>query len=257
MSLKRKNLLWFCVAVLSLLPLVVVAEPAEVAVAEPAEVAVVGSDDPEDPAEIFELAEKAMAKQDLKEALRLFFKSANENHTPAQVRLGEYLDYSEYDEDAVGWFMTAAFQGNTKGAFGLAKMYAEGEGIEKSEGKAFFWFKFAAEKDHIGAIRVIANAYKNGRLGKEIDLKQAKFWEDKLPALEAAYQRDIEKRKEELTKAAIEKRNKRIKELKVKQEEKKEFLEEKALERAAARKAAEENALQGEVSGEAGQRLEK
>ena len=245
MSAGCKVLFLCCAAAFGLMSSAMAEEPAKVNVNEPVKVVDEGADDPEDPVELFALAEKEMARQDLKVALRLLLKAANENYTPAQVRLGEYLDYSEYDEDAVGWFMTAAFQGNTKGAFGLAKMYAAGEGVEKNEGKAFFWFKFAAEKDHIGAIKVIANAYKTGLLGQEVNLQQAKLWEDKLPALEAAKLREELKEREEVKKKLLEKRQKEINEKIEKADEREKFLEEKALERAAAKKAAADKAAEG------------
>lgn len=232
-SAKYKVLFLSYAAVLGLMSSAMADEPVKAAANEPEKVVVEGADDPEDPAELFALAEKEMARQGLKEALRLLVKAANENYTPAQVRLGEYLDYSEYDEDAVGWFMTAAFQGNTKGAFGLAKMYAEGEGVEKNEAKAFFWFKFAADKDHIGAIQVLVNAYKIGRLGQEVNLQQAKLWEGKLSALEAAKLREDLKEKEEVKQRIKEKKLKEINEMKANAAERQRFLEEKALERAA------------------------
>ena len=237
MSVKCKSIFWCCFAVYCLTSSVVGEELAKVTDE--------GASDPEDPAELFLLSEKATDRQDIKESLRLLLKSANENYTPAQVRLGEYLDYSEYDEDAVGWFMTAAFQGNIKGAFGLAKMYAEGEGVEKNEGKAFFWFKFAAEKDHIGAIKVLANAFEFGRLGKQIDLVQAKYWKDKLPALEAAKKREDDKLRESLLQKAKEKREMKAAEVKEKAAEREKFLEQKLIEIEAAKAAAEED---GEVT---------
>ena len=239
MSVKFKSLFW-CYVIASCLSCSVLAE-------EIAKVADEGASDPKDPAELFALSEKATDRQDLKESLRLLLKSANENYTPAQVRLGEYMDYSEYDEDAVGWFMTAAFQGNVKGAFGLAKMYAEGEGVEKNEGKAFFWFKFAAERDHIGAIKVLANTFELGRLGKKIDLVQAKFWKDKLPALEAAKKREEDKLRESLLKKAKEDREKKAKEIKENAAEREKFLEQKAIERDAAKAAAAEEGLVGDT----------
>ncbi|MDX8385682.1 MAG: hypothetical protein R8M11_04085, partial [Gallionella sp.] len=113
--------------------------------------------------------------------------SAMENYTPAQVRLGEYFDYAEYNEDAVGWFLMAAFQGNVSGAFGLAKMYSTGEGIDKREDKALFWYRFAAERNHLSSVRVLASAYKNGFLGVKEDLDEAQLWEDKIPRLMAIF----------------------------------------------------------------------
>jgi len=141
---------------------------------------------PKDPAEIFVEARIAMGRQDVKNAVILLRKAAWRNYIPAQVMLGEYLDVSEFDQEAVGWFLTAAYQGNPEGAFYLGKMYASGEGIEKSEEKGYFWIRFAAERNHLSAVKVLASTYRDGLLGQAKDAEQAKFWLDKIPALQEA-----------------------------------------------------------------------
>ena len=164
----------------------------------------------ESPAEIFARAELAMQRTDAKAAVDLLREAAGQNYIPAQVVLGEWLDLSEFDEEAVGWFMTAAYQGNPAGAFGLGKMYSSGEGIAKSDEKALFWFRFAAEKNHLAAVKVMLSTYKYGKLGQKIDLEQANLWEDKLPALEEIQRKENARKKnlakEEAERAAEEKK---------------------------------------------------
>lgn len=162
----------------------------------------------EDPVEIFARAEIALKRTDVKEGLMLLHQAAEMNYTPAQVYLAEYLDLSEYDDEAVGWFMTAAFQGNPAGAFGLAKMYSAGEGIAQSDEKALYWFRFAAERNHRGAAKVLIATYKLGKLGQQKNLEQAKVWEDKLPALEAAEAKENARKRKLAIKAAEEEKEK-------------------------------------------------
>jgi TPR repeat protein len=103
--------------------------------------------------------------------------------------LGQFThDSQDYDE-ASGWFIMAALQGDAAGAFGLGQMYAVGEGLEKNPEKALYWIKFAANKNHLPAVEVMVSAYKNGDLGLPIDLDQAKTWESRVPALRAASQK--------------------------------------------------------------------
>ncbi len=221
----RMKIYWFYFVFCSLLSSTVLADPL---VVNPLK-----EDEKIDPVEAFERAEKAMERADINDALFLLRASAYQNYTPAQVRLGEYFDYAEFNEDAVGWFLMSAFQGNVEGAFGLAKMYANGEGIEKSDEKAFFWFRFAAERNHLNSVRVVERAYKHGLLGQKIDPVQAKLWEDKIPRLTA-----IQKKEDQLK---LELEKKKIEEGKAKrkaaqEEADRKLLELKALEEAQSKK---------------------
>jgi len=128
-------------------------------------------------------------RQQIVDAVIIFKKLAEENHLPAQARLGEILDYTEADEDAVGWFIMAAAQGDANAAYGLARMYLSGEGIKKDVDQAAFWFKYAAGKDNLNAIKVLEDAYRKGPtsgLNLPLDLNQAQIWEAKKLPLEAA-----------------------------------------------------------------------
>ncbi|MHB1292721.1 MAG: tetratricopeptide repeat protein [Sulfuricella sp.] len=137
-----------------------------------------------DPAQDTARAEEAFSKGDLTQTIPLLKKAASEGYAPAQVRLGEILDVSEFNEEAVTWFRKAADQGSAAGAFGLGRMYALGEGIEKDPKKALYWIIFAAEKDYLLAVKLLAQAYRTGDLGLTVDPRQAQLWEAKARTLE-------------------------------------------------------------------------
>lgn len=139
-----------------------------------------------DPVQDMARAEKAFRAGDLTQTIPLLKKAANEGYAPAQVRLGEILDVSEFNEEAVTWFRKAADQGNAAGEFGLGRMYALGEGIEKDPKKALYWITLAAEKDYLLAVKLLAQAYRRGELGLTVDPQQAQLWETKARTLEKA-----------------------------------------------------------------------
>ncbi len=128
-------------------------------------------------------------KQQMVDAIPIFMKLAEKNYLPAQTRLGDIMDYTEEDEQAVGWYIMAAFQGDAAGAYGLGRMYANGDGIKRDNGQALYWIKLAAGKDDLNAIKALEAAYRTGTdsgLEVTIDLKQAQFWEAKRKPLEEA-----------------------------------------------------------------------
>lgn len=211
----RMRVFLFCIMYFSSLSFTVLAAPQDDSQEAP-EVAPmtlisdpVEDEDEVDPVEMFERAQKAMDRADINDALFLLRAAAWENYTPAQVRLGEYFDYAEFDEDAVGWFLMAAFQGNVSGAFGLAKMYATGEGIDKREDKALFWYRFAAERNHLSSVKVLASAYKDGLLGVKKDPNEAQKWEDKIPRLMAIQKKEEQRKNEEFVQKVKDGRDKR------------------------------------------------
>lgn len=142
-----------------------------------------------DDAEDMARANDFYSKQQMVDAIPIFLKLAEKNYLPAQARLGEILDYTEQDEEAVGWYIMAAFQGDAAGAYGLGRMYLSGDGINKDPRQALYWIRFAAEKDDLNAVKALEYAYRKGAvsgLGVTVDLKQAQFWEAKRKPLEEA-----------------------------------------------------------------------
>ena len=119
-------------------------------------------------------------------AMTLFTKAAKQGYAPAQLRLGEILDASDYDKEAVDWYRKAAVQGYAAGEYRLANMYLIGEGVEKNAGKGLYWLKLAAEKDYIPALRSLAQANRYGELGLAINLDEAAKLEKQAVTLDAA-----------------------------------------------------------------------
>jgi hypothetical protein len=148
------------------------------------------------------LAEQALDEQDLHEAAIHFRKAAEMNYLPAQTSLGELLHTSQDYDEAFGWFLMSAYQGDAAGAYDLGQMYANGEGVEKNLAKAVYWIKFAAEKNYLAAAETLTAAYRTGDLGLKKDPEQVKKWTARLPGMRAASQKAYIERMAEL-KAAL------------------------------------------------------
>lgn len=115
-------------------------------------------------------------------------------HAKAQALLGDILDRSEFDAEAVALYRKSADQGDPDGMFGLGAMIAAGEGVKKDLLVARGWILKAAELGHKQAINVMAQAYLKGELGfSEAERKSptALQWlkraaeNDDLPAIDA------------------------------------------------------------------------
>lgn len=143
-----------------------------------------------DSAEEFARARESIYAEDMMDGLVIMKKLAQQNYAPAQVVIAEYLDTSEEDEEAVGWYMMAASQGDSAGEFGLGGMYLKGEGVKQDKEKALYWIKRSFEKDNYHALKAMASAYRNGiartGLPVEIDLDLAKTLDEKIKVVEAA-----------------------------------------------------------------------
>lgn len=136
-----------------------------------------------------ELAEKEFARGDLVASLALWNRAAQLGYAPAQARLGDILDKSEEDVQAVEWYRKAAAQGNAAGEWGLGQMYVKGEGVKKDLEQARSHIARAADKGHLDAVVLMMEAYRTGALGVTVDHTQADAWEAKLIALSPGYKR--------------------------------------------------------------------
>jgi TPR repeat protein len=169
-----------------------------------------------DTASDFKRASDAYDNQEMVDAAIIFKELALKNYLPAQARLGDLYNYTEAHEEAVGWYITAAFQGDAAGAYGLARAYHTGYGIKKDPEQALFWFKFSADKDNLNSIKVMENAYRIGDqsgLPVKIDLKQAEYWKSKRTPLEEAKKKEEEKQRQAILKEMYEKQQKLKKEI--------------------------------------------
>lgn len=147
------------------------------ALADPADPA--ASVTPVDPEKLMAQAEKALDREDINVAMKLYVQAAELNYIPAQVAMGEFADSAQFYEEAVGWFLMAAMQGNAAGQYNLARMYLAGNGIEKDESKALYWFRRSADKKFVPAIEILVGAFQSGLYGLKVDLDQAKSWDAK------------------------------------------------------------------------------
>ncbi len=135
------------------------------------------------PAEDNADAEKEFARGNLVVAIALWKKAAALGYAPSQVWLGEILDKSEDDEEAVAWYRKAVAQGDAAGEFGLGLMYAKGEGVKKDFVQALALVRRSAEKNHLPAIASLRDIYKFGRFGVAIDLAESEIWDAKAKEL--------------------------------------------------------------------------
>lgn len=135
------------------------------------------------PAEDSAQAEKEFARGNLIVAIATWRKAADQGYAPAQARLGDILDKSEDNEEAVTWYRKAADQGDPAGLLGLGMMYGKGEGVQKDLVLARDHVRRAAEKDYLPAVIVMAEMYKNGGLGAVADPAQSEQWRAKAKQL--------------------------------------------------------------------------
>jgi TPR repeat protein len=159
----------------------------------------------------FALAEDSMNQQDLREAALHYRKAAEQNYLPAQTALGELMRVSQDYEEAFGWFLMSAYQGDAAGAYHLGQAYATGEGVEKNLGKAVYWIRTAAEKNNLTAAETLTAAYRTGDLGLTKDPDQVKKWESRLPGMRAAAQKEFKEKMAERRVALRELRRAAIK----------------------------------------------
>lgn len=163
------------------------------------------------PEEDYDQGVKSFNDEDIKEATRYLRLSADQNYFPAQVFLGELMIGSTDYEEAFGWFLTAAFQGDASGQYNLGQMYALGYGTEKKPDKAFFWTKKAAEQNDLRAVKLLAELYKvsddkplKNILGITPNQEQADFWAAKIPELQKIADRKIKQARAERAKREAE-----------------------------------------------------
>jgi len=168
------------------------------------------------------LSEKFFNEGDVRESAVHLRLAAEQNHLAAQNRLGEHMWGSDDYEEAFGWFLTAAFQGDAAAQFNLGQQYANGTGTEPSPEKALYWAKKSAEQNYFPAVEMLSVLYA-GKLDKDTqktdpvkngygiapNQEQADFWKAKLPELQKNEARRLKRLKAEQEKKAIEEKEKR------------------------------------------------
>jgi TPR repeat protein len=114
------------------------------------------------------IAVTALKREDIFKAKKYFRQAAEQNYAPAQVQLGELKHAALENEEAVGWFPMADYQGDAAGAYDLGEMYASGEGVELNVAKPVHWTSYSAEKNYLPAVEVLVSAYRSGDLGLKL-----------------------------------------------------------------------------------------
>ncbi len=121
----------------------------------------------------------AFSRGDLIAAMELYRNAAASGSNEAKVRLAWILDQSEDNAGALQLYTEAADAGYAAGQYGLAEMYANGEGVKRDLRRAVKLFEAAANGGHLRAMAVLAEAYREGGLGLVPSESKAKFWTDK------------------------------------------------------------------------------
>lgn len=92
---------------------------------------------------------------------------ANEGHTEAEYRMGTLYDYgriggSRDAATAANWYLKAGAKGHMLASYGLANMYAKGDGVARDVNESFNWFVKAAEAGHPKAQYHVARQFLAG-----------------------------------------------------------------------------------------------
>lgn len=134
------------------------------------------------PAEDVQQADTALRGGDLPTAMALLRKAADQDHAPAQARLGDLLRAAEFDKEAVVLYKKAADKGEPGGLFGLGRALADGAGIAKDPAAALELYRKAEQKGYAPALDAIARAYRIGALGLPLDLQKAREYDQRAQA---------------------------------------------------------------------------
>ena len=140
------------------------------------------------PAEDHKAGLEAYRLGDVRNAVSILRKPADAGHAPSQALLGEILDAADQNEEAVKYFRLAAEQGSPEGAYGLATMYATGEGVPRDLAVARDWMTKAARAGHSRAVQAMALSYIEGGLAvapAERSSPQALPWIEAAAALDS------------------------------------------------------------------------
>ena len=117
------------------------------------------------PNEDYEAGVKAFDKGSMVDAMIPLRLAADQGHAAAQALLAYILDGAELNEEAAAYYRKSADQGNADGQFGLASLYATGEGIAQNLDEARRLATLAAEQGNKNAIVMLAQSHISGGLG--------------------------------------------------------------------------------------------
>ena len=136
--------------------------------------------------ELYEEALAVMATPDYEKGVEMMRGLAERGYLGAQLRMAKmYYEGNRVQKDeamAAQWYQKAAEQGNAEAQFFLGWMYDSGRGVPQNDGRAAAWYEKAAEQEHAGAQYNVGVMYQNGR-GVLMNYEKAAGWFEK-----AAYQ---------------------------------------------------------------------
>jgi len=103
---------------------------------------------------------------------------------PDNVRTQEmaamiFLNLKRYEE-AFAATLKCAELGEATAMYTLVNMYEKGLGVTADQDQAVYWAEQAAEQGHLGAMAIMEEAYRTGRLGRPIDPRLADKWAKRL-----------------------------------------------------------------------------
>jgi TPR repeat protein len=121
------------------------------------------------PQEDYNAGRKAYLAGDVVGAMPALRRAAAAGYAPAQSLYGYILDKAEYNEEAAQYFRRAADQGDADGQYGLAMLYAAGEGVGRDAAAARDWLERAGNQGHKLAVVALSQAFLAGSLGFKAD----------------------------------------------------------------------------------------
>lgn len=119
------------------------------------------------PEDSFVRGQQAYQRGDVVAAMGALREGARAGHVPSMTLLAFILDRSDFVEEAVALYRSAAEKGDAEAQAGLANFYLSGRGVAKDENAAFAHFSKAADAGHALAIEVVADAYLKGPLAAQ------------------------------------------------------------------------------------------
>jgi TPR repeat protein len=121
------------------------------------------------PQEDYNAGRKAYLAGDVVGAMPALRRAADDGYAPAQSLYGYILDKAGYNEEAAQYFRRAADQGDADGQYGLAMLYARGEGVGRDAAAAREWLERAGNQGHKLAVVALSQAFLAGSLGFKAD----------------------------------------------------------------------------------------
>jgi TPR repeat protein len=142
---------------------------------------------PDDPKSHYDLAAALSfikryeeAVEPIRAAIRLEPNNARAQEMAALI----YLNLKRYEE-AFDATLKSAELGESTAMYSLVNMYERGLGVAANPDKAVHWAIRAAEHGHLGAMALLEEIYRTGRLGRAVDPARADAWANRLREAEA------------------------------------------------------------------------